>query len=120
MPQVRPMPRGLTWLIVTDATGHLVLCLRPGLSTGQRKEALRVYERACAQQPARISKATIAGTAAIVVIVGIVVAMLAVAPANTPQRLRPAGSVNVAPVRHHGRRRDDGVPYPRPTPQYVP
>jgi hypothetical protein len=120
MPQVRPMPRGLTWLIVPDADGNLVLCLAPGLSCQQRKEALRVYERACAQRPGGIGRATIAGTAAIVAIVGIVAALLAFAPASPPQRLRPTGSVSVAPVRHHARRREDGTPYPRPTPRYVP
>ena len=114
MPRVTPLPRGLPWAIVRDEAGNLVLCISEWLSCQQRKEALRAYEKACGQGRSTLpGPAAVWGTAAIVALVGALAAMLALSGASAPQRVRPAGSVSQAPVRHHGRRREDSTPPPR-------
>jgi hypothetical protein len=116
MPQIAPLPRGLLWVITPDAAGNLVLCISQGLTCQQRRAALRAYEKACGQGRSTLPGPPAAwGTAAIIALVGALAALLAFSGAPPSARARPAGSVSPAPVRsHHARRREDGIPAPRP------
>jgi hypothetical protein len=110
MPQVAPLPRGLLWVIAPDAAGNLVLCVSAGLTGEQRRQALRAFGKARGQaRPALPGPAAAWGTAAVVALVGVLAALLAFSGAPAGVRARPAGSVTVAPVRHHQRRREDVV-----------
>jgi hypothetical protein len=114
------LPTGLRAVAHRDASGHVVVYYAAWLTAYERKLAIR-EARSAVGGGGRHSgglPTAIWGTAALIVLVGALTALAVFTAPASPQRVRPAGSVTAAPVRHHGRRRENGTPYPDPRPEY--
>ena len=114
------LPTGLRAVAHRDAAGLVVIYYAAWLTAYERKLAIRearaaVGGRSGGHSGGLPTAGAMWGTAAIIAIVAVAAAFLAFSPSARPQRARPAGSVSVAPARHHHRRR----PYPDPRPEYV-